>query len=256
MPCLVVLSLHSPAIQTYPVWTVHPEYLRYRAQRASTRSRWGYPTRLLMFITTLDHKVIHMALVLASGSEIRRKMLEQAGLNPEVSIARVDETAIIAALIAEDANPRDIADTLAEAKARKISARSPGRLVLGCDQVLAYKGAILEKPSTREEAREQLHLLRGGTHQLLSAAVLYEDQEPVWRHVGVARLTMRKFSDTYLEGYLTRNWPAIGACVGGYKLEEEGVRLFAQIQGDYFTILGLPLLELLNYLALRGEIEG
>jgi septum formation protein len=197
-----------------------------------------------------------MALILASGSEIRRMMLEQAGLTPEVSVARVDETAIIAALIAEKATPRDIADTLAETKARKVSSKVPGRLVLGCDQVLACKGMILEKPLTIESARDQLNLLRGGTHQLLSAAVLYEDHEPVWRHVGVARLTMRNFSDTYLEGYLTRNWPAIGTSVGGYKLEEEGVRLFAQIQGDYFTILGLPLLELLNYLALRGEIEG
>ncbi|MBB4209459.1 Maf family protein [Roseinatronobacter bogoriensis] len=197
-----------------------------------------------------------MALVLASGSEIRRMMLEQAGFSPEVSVAHVDETAIIAALIAEKASPRDIADTLAEAKARKISGKIPGRLVLGCDQVLAHKGAIFEKPLTIESARDQLRLLRGGTHQLLSAAVLYVDHEPVWRHVGVARLTMRNFSDTYLEGYLARNWPAIGTSVGGYKLEEEGVRLFAQIQGDYFTILGLPLLELLNYLALRGEIEG
>ena len=197
-----------------------------------------------------------MVLVLASGSEIRRQMLEQAGVQPEICVARVDETAIIASLLAEDASPRDIADTLAEAKARKVSGRMAGRLVLGCDQVLAHKGAILEKPPSLDAARDQLRLLRGGTHQLLSAAVLYEDGKPVWRHVGVARLVMRNFSDRYMEAYLARNWPAIGASVGGYKLEEEGVRLFAQIQGDYFTILGLPLLELLNYLALRGEIEG
>ena len=197
-----------------------------------------------------------MVLVLASGSVVRRQLLERAGVALDVQIARVDEAAIRAALLAEDASPRDIADALAESKARKIAGRMPDRLVLGCDQILAVKGEILEKPPSLEAARMQLGKLRGVTHQLLSAAVLYADGEPVWRHVGVARLTMRNFSDDYLDAYLQRNWPAISASVGGYMLEEEGVRLFAQIQGDYFTILGLPLLELLNYLALRGEIEG
>jgi len=238
------------------VWIAVLNHLQQWAQHASTCEIWGYTPISRQLVHWFEHKVIHMPLVLASGSEIRRHMLEMAGLHPQVSVARVDETAIIAALLAEHAPPRDIADTLAEAKARKVSGRMPGALVLGCDQVLAYKGVILEKPSSMDDARDQLRLLRAGTHQLLSAAVLYEDGEPVWRHVGVARLTMRSFSDAYLEAYLTRNWPAIGASVGGYKLEEEGVRLFAQIQGDYFTILGLPLLELLNYLALRGEIEG
>ncbi len=197
-----------------------------------------------------------MALILASSSAIRRQMLVNAGLSPETEPARVDEAAIRDALLAEEAPPRDIADALAEAKARKVSARNPGQLVLGCDQVLAYKGRVFEKPVTLENARADLQSLRGATHQLLSAAVLYLDAQPLWRHVGVARLTMRSFSDSYLEDYLSRNWPGIGESVGGYKLEEEGVRLFAQIQGDYFTILGLPLLELLNYLALRGEIDG
>lgn len=253
---LVIRVLHSLPDSSYPVWTDEPEPLQRRAQHDSTWHGWGYPLSLMRVIGALDHKVIHMTLVLASGSEIRRQMLENAGLQPAVVVARVDESAIIASLLADEAPPRDIADTLAEAKARKVSGRMPGRLVLGCDQVLAHKGAVLEKPSTVEDARAQLSLLRGSTHQLLSAAVLYEDGEPVWRHVGVARLTMRSFSDSYLDAYLARNWPGIGSSVGGYKLEEEGVRLFAQIQGDYFTILGLPLLELLNYLTLRGEIEG
>lgn len=197
-----------------------------------------------------------MVLVLASGSVVRRQLLERAGVAVEPVIARVDEAAIRAALLAEGASPRDIADALAESKARKVAGRMPDKLVLGCDQVLALKGEIFEKPVSREAARDQLLALRGTTHQLLSAAVLYAEGAPVWRHVGVARLSMRSFSDVYLEGYLDRNWPAIGASVGGYMLEEEGVRLFAQIQGDYFTILGLPLLELLNYLALRGEVKG
>lgn len=197
-----------------------------------------------------------MPLILASASAIRQQMLARAGLEVTAHPARIDESAIRAALQAEDATPRDIADTLAEAKARKISGRFPEALVLGCDQVLAHKGAIFEKPESVEAARAQLLHLRGATHQLLSAAVLYQGGEPLWRDVGVARLTMRGFSEAYLDGYLARNWPDIGASVGAYKLEEEGVRLFTQIQGDYFTILGLPLLELLNYLALRGEIAA
>lgn len=159
------------------------------------------------------------------------------------------------AMQAEQAPPRDIADALAEMKARKVASRAADALVLGCDQVLAHRGDILGKPKNPEEATEQLKRLRGDTHQLLSAAVIYEDGAPVWRHVGVVRLTMTSFSDEYLEAYLRRNWESIRHSVGGYKLEEEGVRLFSQVQGDYFCVLGLPLLELLAFLGLRGVID-
>jgi septum formation protein len=195
------------------------------------------------------------ALILASSSETRQMLLRNAGVLFEAIPARVDEAAMRDAMIAEGAPPRDIADALSELKARKLSARHPGALILGADQVLAHKGDILSKPETMEEARTQLLRLRGQTHQLLSAAVIYEDAEPVWRHVGVVRLTMHAFSDAYLEAYLERNWPGLQSSVGGYKLEEEGVRLFSQVQGDYFNVLGLPLLEILAYLGLRGMIE-
>lgn len=193
-------------------------------------------------------------IILASGSQIRAQLLRNAGVLCDVIPARIDEDAIKQALTAEDAPPRDIADTLAEMKARKVAEKGEGGLVLGCDQVLSFKGQVLSKPQTPDAARAQLQSLRGETHQLLSAAVIYEDLKPVWRHVGVARLTMRDFSDAYLDDYLARNWDSIRWSVGGYKIEEEGIRLFRMVHGDTFTIQGLPLLDLLSYLTLRGTL--
>ncbi|EPX82654.1 Maf family protein [Salipiger mucosus] len=195
-------------------------------------------------------------LVLASGSEIRAHLLRAAAVPFRIDPVRVDEESLRLSLAAEEASPRDVADTLAETKALRGAQKTPDALVLGCDQVLATGREVLGKPASPEEARDQLRALRGERHHLYSAAVIYEDGEPVWRHVGVARLTMRAFSDTYLEDYLDRNWESVRHSVGGYKLEEEGVRLFSRIEGDHFTILGLPLLELLAYLTTRGIIES
>lgn len=195
-------------------------------------------------------------LVLASGSEIRAQMLRQAGLTITVEPARVDEDAMRAALQEEGAPPRDVADTLAEAKARKAGPRNPDALTLGCDQVLAFDGQILSKPASREAAADQIRALSGQTHRLFSAAVLYQGSEPVWRHVGAAKLTMRPVSEAYLSDYLDRCWPAVASSVGGYQIEAEGVRLFAAIEGDYHSILGLPLTALLNFLAQRGSIPA
>jgi septum formation protein len=193
-------------------------------------------------------------IILASTSEIRSKILRNAGVDHSVTPARIDEDSIMRALEAENATPRDIADTLAEMKARKVAEKGVGGLVLGCDQVLSFKGAVLSKPKTSQDARDQLAALRGEPHQLLSAAVVYDDLKPVWRHVGVARLAMRDFSDSYLDDYIERNWDSIRWSVGGYKIEEEGIRLFRMVQGDTFTIQGMPLLELLSYLTLRGTL--
>jgi len=195
-------------------------------------------------------------IILASGSEVRATLLRNAGVQVEAISPRIDEDAVKVALMSEAAAPRDIADTLAELKARKISEKMPGAMVIGCDQVLDFEGSLLSKPETPEEALDQLRRMRGRRHKLLSAAVICRDGRPEWRHVGQVRLTMREASDSYLQGYVARNWDSIRHSVGAYKLEEEGVRLFTAIDGDYFTVLGMPLLELLNFLMLRGEIDA
>lgn len=195
-------------------------------------------------------------LILASGSEIRQQLLRNAGVVFDVQKPRIDEEMVRTSLESEQAKPRDIADTLAEMKALKVSERNPGALVLGCDQVLELNGQVLSKPADLDDARAQLTALRGQRHMLLSAAVICEDGKPIWRHVGQVRLRMRDFSDEYLDGYLSRNWPGISYCVGAYKLEEEGIRLFSRVDGDYFNVLGLPLIELLNYLTVRGDLQS
>ena len=195
-----------------------------------------------------------LSLILASGSEIRATLLRNAGLTVEAIPAKIDEHTVKAAMQAEGATPRDIADALAEHKARRVSAKHEGALVLGCDQVAEVAGQLLSKPETPDDAKAQLHQLAGRTHKLLSAAVICKAGQPIWRHVGVVRLTMRPLSDGYVDDYVQRNWQSIRHTVGGYKLEEEGVRLFSRIDGDYFTVLGLPLTELLAYLIDRGEL--
>ena len=193
-------------------------------------------------------------LILASGSEIRAQLLRNAAISFVIESPRVDEETVKEALLAEDAKPRDIADTLAELKARKVSEKNPGALVLGCDQILDHGGRMLSKPRDRKDALTQLQALSNDRHVLISAAVICEDGQPIWRHVGVVRLRMRPLCQDYLNAYVDRNWESIRHAVGCYKLEEEGVRLFTNIEGDYFHVLGMPLVELLNYLSLRGDL--
>lgn len=195
-------------------------------------------------------------LILASGSDMRSQLMWNAGLAYTVIIPRIDEQNIKDALVAEGAHPRDIADALAEIKARKVSSNYNEAMTIGCDQILSIDGSILSKPASIDAARDQLRALRAKRHMLLSAAVVYHEGKPIWRHVGQVRLRMRNVSDAYIDDYVDRNWDDIKSAVGSYKLESEGVRLFDSIEGDYFHVLGMPLLELLAFLTLRGVIDG
>lgn len=195
-----------------------------------------------------------LPLILASQSEARAALLHNAGVRFETMPAAVDEDAVKAAMAAESAPARDVADTLAEMKAMRVASRRPDRLVLGADQVLVCQGRIHDKPADLAAARSQLQALRGNPHQLLSAAVLFEGGRPVWRHVGRAELVMRPFSDRFLDAYLEQQGETVLTSVGAYRLEGGGAQLFTRISGDAFTILGLPLLELLDHLRVRGVL--
>jgi len=195
-------------------------------------------------------------LVLASTSSVRQQLMKNAGLTFEALPARIDEDLVKSSLVAEGAPPRDIADTLAEMKAQKVSNSRPEALVIGCDQIAVHNGRLLSKAASPEALLIDLQSMRGQTHKLISAAVIYQAGKPEWRYVGEVRLNMRAASDAFLWNYIERNWDDIRHCVGGYMLEAEGIRLFDRITGDYFHVLGIPLMEIVTYLAMRGEIEG
>jgi len=196
-------------------------------------------------------------IVLASGSRARREMLAAAGVPFTVQAADVDEPAIRARLFAEDKHiaPEKIAEKLAIAKAEDVSAKRAGAVVIGSDQVLALDGELLSKAQNIEAAREALQRLRGRTHALHSAVVFAEDGKVSFTHVGTAKLTMRDFSDGFLDDYLNRAADRVTQTVGAYELEGLGIQLFEAIEGDYFTILGMPLLSVLTELRWRGILS-
>lgn len=197
-------------------------------------------------------------LVLASGSAARRQMLEAAGLTFRVVPADVDEDAIRAVLtdIDLDGGPERVAGVLARAKAEEVSRRMPAALVIGADQVLALGREIFTKATDLAAARRALRALSGHTHRLLSAASLAIGGVQVWSHLDTASLGMREISDAFLDDYLARAGDRVCASVGAYELEGLGVQLFDRIVGDYFTILGLPLLPLLAELRARGAVAS
>jgi septum formation protein len=193
-------------------------------------------------------------LVLASKSAIRGEILRAAGLAIEVCPADIDERTIEQGSAARD--PGEIAALLAREKAHAVAARLPGRAVLGADQTLALGERRFSKPTDRAAAREQLKLLRGQTHQLHTAIALVRDGVILFEHRKAARLTMRAFSDRFLEHYLDAAGAAVTASVGGYQLEKTGIQLFERVEGDHFVILGLPLLPLLLHLRQAGWLAA
>ena len=194
--------------------------------------------------------------ILASTSSFRKALLANAGLDFTAVAAEIDERAVEAPLAGSGATPEEVAEVLAEAKALAVSERYPGVLVLGCDQTLSLGDAIFHKPADMEAARRHLLALSGKTHQLNSAAVLVRDGETLWRTVSVARLTMRKLDPGFIGRHLARVGPKALQSVGAYQIEGEGIQLFDQVDGDYFTIVGLPLLQLLAALRDLGAIDG
>ena len=197
-----------------------------------------------------------MQLVLASSSLARSQVLNNAGVVHEILSPQIDEDSVKMAMLADGYSHRDIADKIADMKARKVSLQRAESYVLGCDQVLSFAGSLYSKPETKFNLETQLREMSGKTHQLISAAVIYKDMQPIWRHVGVATLSMDSLSDSVIEKYVEKNWDTVKFCVGGYEIERRGVQLFNEIQGDYFCILGLPLLEIMNFLKVRGVLES
>lgn len=196
-----------------------------------------------------------MSLVLASQSASRQAMLTAAGVPFRAVAASVDEAAIKDAMLAEGAAARDVADTLAAVKAERVAQAHPGDLVVGSDSIMVLAdGQMLDKPADRADAASHLAAMSGGRHTLISAVVAVEGGRQVWRHVDTAMLSVRSLSADFIEAYLGDEWPAIAGCVGCFRIEGPGVQLFDRIDGDHFTILGMPLLPLLGFLRTRGVI--
>ena len=194
-------------------------------------------------------------LVLASKSRVRADLMSAAGLSFEMVGSQVDEEGAKARLLARKASPREIAQALADEKAVAVSNASPG-LVIGADQTLELDGALFDKVATIEAARHRLVCLRGCVHQLHAAVSAARDGAVLWRTVKTVSLAMRAVSDAFLDGYLARNGEALLSSVGCYQLEGEGVQLFERIDGDYFAILGLPMIELLEFLRGQGVVAS
>lgn len=196
------------------------------------------------------------SIVLASGSPYRRKILEDAGLKLIVKGSQIDERAVEQAVAETGLKPDDLAQIIAEAKAIDVSQNEPGALVIGADQILSLDDQILHKPADMEEARRRLLKLSGRTHQLNSAVVIVKDGEAIWRHLSVAQMTMRELDPGFVGRHLSSVGEIALSSVGAYQIEGKGIQLFEKIEGDYFSIIGLPLLPLLDKLRELGAIDG
>ncbi|MCH8196723.1 MAG: septum formation protein Maf [Proteobacteria bacterium] len=195
------------------------------------------------------------SLVLASASSARILMLERAGIRCETEAARIDEEEYRNAMRAAGAPASAVVEKLAELKARRVARHHPEAIVIGADQILDCDGVWFDKPLDLDRARADLVALRGRTHELLSCACVVQDDRRLWHHIDRAKLTMRDFTDEFLDDYLVMAGDDVLASVGAYQIEGPGAQLFSKIEGDHFTILGLPLLPLLQYLRDLGQVK-
>lgn len=193
-------------------------------------------------------------LILASGSAIRRQILDGAGLEYDVIVRPVDEAAIKDAMLAENSRLHDIADALAEAKAMRVSRQENG-LVIGADQIMVMDNTLFDKPKDLAEARDRLLSMRGKKHELIGAVVICENGVPIWRHISWTKLWVREFSEDFLDWYIETEGEALTKSVGAYRFEGPGSQLFEKVEGGFFAILGLDLLPVLDYLRIRGVIQ-
>ena len=193
-------------------------------------------------------------IILASGSKIRADILRRAGVEFTVKTKPVDEGAIKKAMLSEGAAIRDIADALAEAKSMRVSRSEPG-LVIGADQIMEMDGQLFDKPANMDEARARLLSMRGKAHRLIGAVVICENGQPVWRHMSKTVLHVRDFTEDFIDDYLAKEGEDVLSAVGAYKFEGRGAQLFTNVEGDFFSILGLSLLPVLDYLRIRGCVK-
>jgi len=194
-----------------------------------------------------------MNIILASGSPTRKQILEDSGVTFEVIVKPIDEASIKNSMVHEGASNLSIVSALAELKSIKVSSETPG-LVIGADQIMVFEGAIYDKPKTIEEARERLIAVRNKTHYLMGSVVVSERGVSVWRHNSKVELKVRSFTDKFIDNYIDQEGDSLLQTVGAYRFEKRGSQLFSSVKGDFFSVLGLPLLPLLDYLRTRNAI--
>ena len=194
-------------------------------------------------------------IILASKSQIRSELLRKAGLKITVFDANIDEQEVKFSYMNEGYSARDLADVLADMKAKKLSCKYLDKLVIGCDQIMECNGQILSKASNPTDLVDQLKVLRNKSHTLYSACVVYIANKAEWRFIGSATITMRNLSDEYIYKYVDDNWNEVKHCIGGYQIENSGISFLSKISGDYFSILGLPIIQLIDYLVKRGVLK-
>ena len=191
-------------------------------------------------------------IVLASSSQIRSRLLNNAGIQHDVQKAVIDEEAVKASLESQGVSPRNIVDALADIKAKKIANQFSDAFTIGCDQIIVFQNKIFSKPKTKADMTLQIETMKGQSHEVLSAAVIYQGNLPIWRYIAQTKVTLRVLPSKYIKTYVDEHWETTRNCVGCYEVEKNGAKIIKNIEGDFFNILGMPLLEILDFLEIHG----